>query len=269
MIINRNNVLEVIEKSGLSPDKDYGQNYLVDENIAKNIVSLLTINETNKVLEIGPGLGSLTHYINEVCNNYTLVDIDKRMTDFLHVVYPYTEIINNDIRKVDVSSYDKIIGNLPYNITTDLVIYLLINAKKIHKMILMCQAEAFSRFNDLSGEAYGPASVLVHLLGTIKKEIVVKPGSFIPAPKCNSVVFTFRRNHDSSYEEAVEAYFLAKQLFISRRKTILNNLSIHLGNKALSMEVLNKANIPYSKRPEELMPEVYIQLNKMIKTLKE
>ena len=115
MEINRNNVFEIIEKSGLKPDKDYGQNYLLDVSICEKIVSQLDIKDNDSVLEIGPGLGSLTHFISQHNCEITLVDIDSRMIDFLKIIYTKrnVKLIVKDIRKHDLKGYTKIIGNLP------------------------------------------------------------------------------------------------------------------------------------------------------------
>ena len=262
MEINRNNVFEIIEKSGLKPDKDYGQNYLLDVSICQRIVDLLEIKENDIVLEIGPGLGSLTHFICQNECNFDVVDIDERMVNFLKIIYQNNNIniYLNDIRKHNVSGYTKIIGNLPYNITTETIVYLLENSKKANKMVLMCQLEAFNRFGDLSGKEYGPASILIHLLGSIKKEFVVKPGSFYPAPKCSSVVFTIKFDDDKDKGFYLKVYQMAKKLFLNRRKTIYNNLSNLLNDKIKAESVLSNLNIPLNKRPEELSPDVFVQI---------
>ena len=263
MEINRKNVMEVIEKSGLKPDKDYGQNYLLEPELAKRIIDLLEIKSGENVLEIGPGLGSLSHFLSLYSDSkITLVDIDERMINFLKIIYNTINIslVLNDIRKHDVTKYDKIVGNLPYNITTETVVYLLENAKNAKKMVLMCQAEAFPRFNDLSGKEYGPVSILVHLLGNSKRNFTVKPGSFYPIPKCSSVVFTIDLNNDDKREQSLEVYRFAKKMFLNRRKTIYNNLSSFLGNKETAAELLKQSNIDPSKRPEELSPSNFVTL---------
>ena len=266
MEINRSNVMEIIEKSGLKPDKDYGQNFLLEPDVSKRIVDLLEI-DNDSVLEIGPGIGSRTHFIAEHKNAHiTLVDIDKRMIDFLKILYTKDnfDLVLNDIRKVDVSSYTKIIGNLPYNITTETIVYLLENCEKAERMGLMCQSEAFPRFSDLSGKEYGPVSILVHLLGDSKRNFSVKPGCFYPVPKCSSLVFTINIDKNADRELALKVYRFAKQLFLNRRKTIYNNLSSYLGSKEKAQTLLDKANIPANKRPEEISPMDYVNLYKQL-----
>ena len=264
MEINRNNIFELTSKCSIKPDKDYGQNFLLEPSIASKIVDSLELNESESVLEIGPGLGSLTHFLFDKCH-LTVCDIDSRMIDFLKIFYKDSiDYILNDIRKVDISSYDKIIGNLPYNITTELVIFLLLNAKNAKTMSLMCQLEAFDRFNDLEGEKYGPASILIHLLGEVKKLLVVKPGCFYPAPKCNSVVFVFHKKEQNTFEEVVGTYKLSSSLFLNRRKTIYNNLKTYLGNPEKANELLEKLGINPMARPENIKPEIYLKMYQLI-----
>lgn len=260
MIIDRNNIVDIVNKTNTKPDKDYGQNFLISPEISEKISLSLEANKEEKTLEIGPGLGSLTHYLVDA-TKLTVCDIDERMIFFLKGVYENKiEYILNDIRKVDVSSYDKIIGNLPYNITTELVVYLLLNAKKAKRMVLMCQQEAFSRFFDLQGGSYGPASVLIHLLGDVNKLLIAKPGMFFPAPKINSTVFIFNRNEKTDFNSIVGTYKLSKSLFLNRRKTIYNNLRNYLGDADKANEILEKLNIKTTARPEELSPNIFLKL---------
>ena len=258
MEINRSNINELVNKCSVKPDKDYGQNFLVEPLIAEKIVDALEVNNDDYVLEIGPGLGSLTHFLYQK-SKLDVCDIDSRMIDFLKIFYK--EDINyilNDVRKIDVSSYSKIIGNLPYNITTELVTFLLMNSNA-KRMILMCQSEAFNRFYDLEGENYGPVSVMLHLLGTPKKILTVKPGSFYPAPKCNSLVFSFDLEPVIDKETVIKVYKMCKSIFLNRRKTILNNLS-HLVNKDKASLILKELNIEENRRPETISPTEYLQM---------
>ncbi len=263
MEINRSNIFDLVNKCSVKPDKDYGQNFLVEPEIAKKIADALELKKEDKVLEIGPGLGSLTHFLYQKCN-LDVCDIDSRMIDFLKIFYKEDiNFILNDVRKIDVGGYNKIIGNLPYNITTELVTFLLVNSDA-EKMVLMCQSEAFNRFYDLSGENYGPVSILLHLLGTSKKVLTVKPGSFYPAPKCNSLVFIFDKSPKADKQTAIEVYKMSKTIFLNRRKTILNNLSSVTG-KEKAISILNELSIAENRRPETISPEEYLQIYLRIK----
>lgn len=271
MEISRENILEIMNKSYVHPSKDYGQNFLVEPTVSKRIVDALVLKPSDKVLEIGPGLGSLTHFLSLSEANIDLVDIDFLMTDWLKVIYQQNKnikIITNDVRKVDVSSYNKIIGNLPYNITTELIIFLLLNATSCNKYVLMCQSETFEHFYQTSGSEYGPTSVLIHLLGDVKKVLTVKAGSFVPAPKCSSTVFEINRKENADLTLVENVYLFTKMMFLNRRKTLLNNLINYLHNKELSNLLLEKCDIKITARPEEINPELYLKLFNELKLLK-
>ena len=128
----------------------------------------------------------------------------------------------------------------------------------------MCQSEAFGRFNDVTGKEYGPVSILIHLLGEIKRVLTVKPGSFYPSPKCSSTVFYIDIKNNNIRKEAIKTYNLAKQLFLNRRKTIYNNLQQYLGDKDKASILLEKLGTSPLKRPEELSPNFYYSLMKML-----
>ena len=266
MEINRFNIFEIVNRANLKPDKDYGQNFLVETDICKKIVDALEINENDNVIEVGPGLGSLTHYLSLEKCHVVSVDIDKRMIDFLNVVYQNSnvEIVENDIRKTNVSKYTKVIGNLPYNITTETIQYFLINAGSADRMVFMIQNETFAHFNDVSGKEYGPTSVLIHLLGNIERLFTVKAGSFYPVPKCNSVVFAINIDARVNRLEAINAFKVAKQLFVNRRKTIMNNLVNYLKDKDVCNKLLSDLNIDPLARPEQLSPEIYLKISEYL-----
>ena len=260
MEINRSNIYDIVNNSNARPDKDYGQNFLVESDVCKRIVDSASFNKDESVLEIGPGLGSLTHFICEQTNNLTVVDIDERMIAFIKLIYKDINIVQDDIRNHDVSSYDKIIGNLPYNITSETIVYLLLNASKAKKITLMIQSDAFPHFLDVQGKEYGPSSVLLHLLGESKRLFQVKAGSFYPAPKCGSTVFEINIDPKCELEEAKRVYGFAKSLFLNRRKTVSNNLLNVVKNKELVSQILNECNILATKRPEEILPLEYLKL---------
>ena len=266
MEINRSNVFEIVNKADLRPDKDYGQNFLVEPEICEKIVNFLNTEDAESIIEVGPGLGSLTHYLSLVNNQVTVVDIDLRMTNFLKVIYENTniKIVENDIRKVDVSCYQKVIGNLPYNITTEAIQYFLLNASAAKRMVFMIQQETFAHFYDVAGKEYGPTSVLIHLLGNIERLFTVKAGSFYPAPKCSSVVFAINIDSSKNRTTAIKAFKLAKQLFLNRRKTILNNLTNYLKNKDLALKTLNDLSIDSLLSPEQLSPEKYLAISEYL-----
>ncbi len=259
MEINRSNIMQIVNNSNARPDKDYGQNFLVEPGVCNRIVDALQIENNESVLEIGPGLGSLTHFLDEQTKNLTIVDIDERMIAFLKLIYK-VDIVECDIRKHDVSKYQKIIGNLPYNITSETIVYLLQNAILAKKIVLMIQSDALPHFLDVSGKEYGPSSVLLHLLGKPKKLFSVKAGCFYPVPKCASTVFEINIEHVCDIEEAKAVYSFSRAMFANRRKTIYNNLQNYIKDKDLSLSLLEKCQIKQTDRPEDIPPLSYLEL---------
>lgn len=269
MEIDRKVINDIVKGLGISPNKDLGQNFLVDPLVCDKIANSLDLNEKDNALEIGPGLGSLTNFLVNKSQKLDVVDIDARMCNFLSTVYKPNEvnIINEDIRNVDVSKYTKIIGNLPYYITTELVTFLLEKSVDCEKMVFMIQTEATNRFLDDSGKEYGAVSVLSHLLVTPKRLFSVKASAFYPAPKCGSTVFEIKINKDVDREKMISVYKMAKQLFLNRRKTLLNNLGGYLGDKEKASAIITKLGLPLTVRPEEIKPNVYVELYNLVKEL--
>lgn len=263
-LVDRESVKDLMAAAFIEPSKDKGQNFLVDVEKCKNIVKLLENNANSQVLEIGPGLGSLTYHLQEVCKNLTLIDVDPHIIYYLQCeVDEHVNVIEGDALKYDVKDYEFIISNIPYNITSDLMEHILLSGENVKQFVLMIQKENFAHFYMTNGSEYGPLSVLVHLLGDIKKAFDVGAASFVPKPKCTSTVFTIEINSNYDRNKAIETYKLAKKLFLNRRKTILNNLGAVIG-KDKANELLNQLNISPLKRPEELSPEIFYKINNLI-----
>lgn len=262
MEINEKNINGIVRKCGLNPNKSLGQNFLINNKVSHEIAELIESQSDASVLEIGPGLGSLTHHLSRY--NLDVVDIDKRMIDFLKIVYQNQSnftFINDDILNADVENYDVIIGNLPYYITTDIITYLLLNAKKAQEMIFMIQKEAFPRFFKKANEdGYSPIGILIDLLGSVKKCMDVKSCNFYPNPHVDSLVFKITLDNKNKTKKNYEIYKFAKTMFLNKRKTILNNLGNYLKDKTKAETILNKAKIPLNARPENLTTTNYICL---------
>ena len=262
--VDRSSVKYLMEIANINPTKDKGQNFLVDVEISKKIVNLLKNDADSHLIEVGPGLGSLTYHLENKAYNLTVVDIDERIVNYLsNEAKESTNIIFGDALKYDFSNYEYVISNIPYNITKELIVHLLVSAKNAKQFVFMCQKENFAHFVDVSGSEYGPASVLIHLLGNIKKEFDVKPSSFVPAPKCQSTVFTIERNNDYDFDTVAKTYKVASKLFLSRRKTILNNLS-SIVDKEDAIKILESLNIGVILRPEEISPIKFYELTKLL-----
>ena len=257
MQIDKISCSQLVDEFGIVPSKDKGQNYLINPATAKRIAESLDIEESDKVLEIGPGLGSLTHFIDEKHDNLSLVEIDEKSCQLLKSVYPNIHVHNADALKFDLTNYDKIISNVPYSITSDLLEYVLLNDPKLKQAVFMVQEDAYKRIVSLKGKDYGPLSILMHLKADIKPLFKVSPNDFTPRPKCVSIVFSvgITNKHNVTKLE----YRAIKALFTNRRKTLLNNLTL-LTSKEKAEIMLKRLNLSPKIRPEELSPETYVKL---------
>lgn len=264
MEINNKSISEILKKSALRPKKSFGQNFLVVPETSKRIVNFLDIQKDEKVLEIGSGLGSLTHFLSLSNAKIDALDLDLGMIGFLDIVYKETQnvnIIHGDILKTDIASYDKIIGNLPYYITTDIVVKILVQAENCKKMVCMIQKEAYPRFASKVNEpGYSPIGIFISLVGDIKKVMNVGGGSFYPNPHIDSIVFQIDFDLEKRTKTNLEVYKLAHKLFLNKRKTILNNLATFLNSREAATQILASVGIKENLRPENLSPKDYINL---------
>ncbi len=269
MEISNKNIKSILNEIGVTPDINYGQNFLIEPDTAKRIVSLLNIQNDDKILEIGSGLGSLSHFLAGFPNDITLLDVDQNMTTFLKLIYKEdnVRIVNQDVRRFDLSGYTKIVSNLPYNLTTEILVDLCLGAVDVSRLVLMCENETLLHFTSLSGKDYGPVSVLIHLLGDIKKEFTVPASSFYPSPKCVSTVFTIDIHQQSNRNDIKNAYLMCKELFLNRMKTIYNNLKRYLNDDALCGNILNELGIPFNARPEQIGYKTYFDMYERIKLI--
>lgn len=261
--MNADKYFEKIKQYELMASKDIGQNFLVDQKVAEQIVDSLDIHPGEKVLEIGPGAGSLSYFLSLTSGDCDLFDIDSRFIEKLKEDFASLNGIHPKLQNVlsaDLSSYGKIIGNLPYYITSSIIERFLLTASKCQKAVFMVQKEAYSRLAATSGEDYGPMNVLISFLYEGKRLLNVPPSSFVPRPHVSSTVFSLSRKGGVSIERASALYALAKALFSRRRKTVLNSLSAYLGNGEKAASALLKSGIDARKRPEELDVDAFARL---------
>ncbi|MCH3909432.1 MAG: 16S rRNA (adenine(1518)-N(6)/adenine(1519)-N(6))-dimethyltransferase RsmA [Bacilli bacterium] len=255
---------ETIAEYKLLAKHEVGQNFLLDKKVASNIVSLLDIVEADRILEIGSGAGSLSFYLAGYHNESDLLDIDESLVlklkgDFANT--PNIHPIMGNVLKWDLEPYTKIVGNLPYYITSSIIEKILLEGRSCKKAVLMVQKEAFNRLNShLKDKDYGPLIILLNYLCTIKKEAYVARTSFSPAPHVDSVVFSLSFKENADRDVAVRLYKLTSGLFLHRRKTILNNLSSYLKDDEKAHKALAAAHIENSTRPEEISLEGYLSL---------
>ena len=244
-------------------NKELGQNYLINEEIANKIVKLLDINDKDDVFEIGSGFGSLSNFLlDEPYKTLTLNDIDPRSITFLEDLTKTKRrayVINKSALKVDLSTYSKIIGNLPYYITNDLLETCL-SKSNAKKYVFMVQKEVLNRLTaSPNNEEYGPLSVLIHSIGAIKKEFMVNRDNFNPAPHVDSVVFSIISLNIEKIDYYKFLQFL-KRVFLHRRKTIYNNLSLYLMDKEKAKNILESLNLSILFRPEQIDADTYLKI---------
>jgi len=262
--MNEKEYFEQIKSYKLIANKSLGQNFLVNSQVAEKIVNLLEVNEKDKVLEIGAGLGSLSYFLAKTPGNSELIDIDERMLMFLNEQYKDAQNVTvkrQNILKYDLTGFTKIIGNLPYYITSSIIEKLLLDGKDAQIMVLMTQKEVYPK---LLKTNKSPLSLFLNYVADISSVIDVGRNNFAPVPHVDSVVFVIKPNENIKNPENEKLFKTIKQLFLLRRKNILNNLTNLVKNREKAIEILDKMGVDTNKRPEELPIEFYISLLKML-----
>lgn len=257
---------EEVKTYKLLANKSLGQNFLINSSFAEKIVDLLGFSSDDNVLEIGSGLGSLSYFLAVKKVNSTLIDIDERMLNFLSENYKNEETIKikrMNVLKEDLSPYTKIIGNLPYYITSSIIEHILLDAKNSTKIVLMTQKEVYPK---LLKSFKSPLSLLLNYVCEISSQINVGRNNFSPVPHVDSVVFTLTPNKNIQLDENKDLYKLMCQLFLFRRKTILNCLTNIVKDKQKASNILDKLHIEQNLRPEQLDVDFYISLLKQLKS---
>ncbi len=247
--MNKETFFKDIKSYKFLANKSLGQNFLIESDIAQNIVATLSLENDDSVLEIGAGLGSLSYFLVNSSSKVTLIDVDENMINILKDKFKDVNVVRANILKYDISSFNKIIGNLPYYITSSIIEYLLLNGKNLKMATLMVQKEVYDKL--FIKKEISPLSLLLNYLSVASKANFVSRNSFSPVPHVDSVYFslTFNKHIQSDNKEL---YKLMTKLFIHRRKTILNNLTSILKDKQKAEQVLLDSNIKLSSRPEQL-----------------
>lgn len=254
--------------SSVRPKKHLGQHFLQDENIALKICESLTGHKIYKqVLEIGPGTGVLTKYLFETEQfQTTLIEVDRDAYGFLLEKYPehQQEIIYGDFLQFDINSRFHepfaIIGNFPYNISTQILFKVFENRDKVPEVVGMFQKEVAQRIASPPGsKQYGILSVLLQAFYDIEYLFTVSEHVFYPPPKIKSAVIRLRRNNVEALD-CDEKLFVAvvKMAFNQRRKTLRNALS------SFKDETLTLSEPVFSKRAEQLGVEEFVEITRMI-----
>ena len=251
----------------IRPLKRFGQNYLVDKNIVNKIINEFNPVKDDCVLEIGPGTGSLTALLHDKVKKYYAVEIDKRVIDELKQKYPSIEIINQDFLDFDLQTLKseklRIIGNIPYNITSPIIFKLIENRSNVKDTMLMVQYEVAKRITAKQGNKdYGILSVLLNYFAKTRLCFKISPNVFYPKPKVHSAIVHLTFKEDTGLE--VEDKLLiqtVKAAFGNRRKTLKNSL----GNSIFAVVNFESLSYLLTKRAEELSIQDFIKLAEVIK----
>lgn len=268
-IANKEYVLKYLNIYDTHALKKYGQNFLIDDELAENIIKNVKDGEDTILLEIGPGLGALTYHLVKKNGHKVLVEIDPLMCDHLkhQVQEDDVEIVNMDFLRMNLKKYDKeivVVGNLPYYITTD-IIEKLLRSTNVTQMTLMVQKEAYERLTaPINSKEYSPISIFLEYVGGTKLLSKVSRHSYIPEPHVDSLVFQVNVKKEKQIENENEFFKITKAMFLMRRKTILNNLTSYLKDKQKAETILNELNCSLTARPEQLGLDFYLNLTKKI-----
>lgn len=241
---------QIIEENGFYFKKNFGQNFLIDSNILDNIAQCANITKQDCVLEVGPGIGSLTQVLAEHARQVVAVEIDTNLIPILSKTladYDNIEILNQDILKTDIDAIIKeknddrpikVVANLPYYITTPIIMDLLEQERKVDTITVMVQKEVAERMQAKPKEKeYGALSIAVQYYCDAHLDMIVPPSCFMPRPKVASAVITLDILPERKVKTKDEALFfhLVKCAFAQRRKTLLNCL-YHQGDLGFSKE---------------------------------
>ncbi len=274
------NTNETLKKYDLKLTKTLGQNFLTDINIIRKIVDAGEVTDKDLVIEIGPGIGAMTVVLSERAGKVVAVEIDKNLIPALKENLAHCtnlEIIHADIMKVDipslVSGWDgplKVISNLPYYITTPIVMMLLESDIPFDMLVFMVQKEVAQRMAAApSTKDYGALTIAVNYYADPKLCFTVSKNCFIPKPDVDSAVVRLKKRvHASTVEVSKQAFFrVVRSAFSMRRKTLLNSLGSQpwlSGGKEGLKAIMGEAGLPESIRAEELTLEQFVNLTRCI-----
>ena len=261
-----------MEEYNVKFKKSLGQNFLNDARVVENIVKVANLKSDSLVIEVGPGGGTMTRELAKYADwvlayevDETLEDeLDSRLGDLDNVTIKFVDFLNADLCN-DISQYKTkdiyFVSNIPYYITTPIVLKLLRSKVHFKKIVLMIQKEVGNRFAALPGsKKYGSISVFLQYYYSIKKEFYVPKEKFIPKPKVDSVVISLEEIKNKPKVNDLDFFEkIVRDSFRFKRKTIKNNLNNYDLKKV--EEVLNKHNFNLTTRAEEIPVEVFVEIS--------
>jgi len=241
------------------PKKFLGQHFLKDKNIASKIVEALQSADI-PVLEIGPGTGILTELLIKKVNDFSVIEIDRESVAYLHQHFPTLKVIEGDFLETEINHKVAIIGNFPYNISSQIFFHVLDARNHVQEVVCMIQKEVADRIASKEGnKTYGILSVLLQAWYDIEYLFKVPPGVFNPPPKVNSAVIRLKRNNVGMLSCDEDLYKkVIKQGFNNRRKTLRNALkNLNLPGSIYALPVMDK-------RAEQLSVNDFVLLTQAI-----
>lgn len=279
---------EILKKHGFSFKKSLGQNFLTEPNILQKIVTTAEIDKGTNVIEVGPGIGALTEHLARAAHQVLAFEIDDRLIPVLaDTLSPYdnVKVVHNDILKVNLQQetayFDqegpiKVVANLPYYITTPIMMHILASDLAIAEMVVMMQREVADRISAKPGtKAYGSLSIAVQYYMEASTAFIVPKTVFIPQPNVDSAILRLVRRETPAVAVKNEKEFfkLTKSAFVLRRKTLWNNLLNTYGKeeatRAWLETSLQQAEIDPKRRGETLSLEEFARLSNALESNKE
>ncbi|MCT8136360.1 16S rRNA (adenine(1518)-N(6)/adenine(1519)-N(6))-dimethyltransferase RsmA [Anaerobacillus sp. CMMVII] len=279
-IATPNRTKEILKKYGFSFKKSLGQNFLIDTNVLNNIVDCAELLPNSGAIEIGPGIGALTEQLAKRCERVVAFEIDQRLLPILNETlapYPHATVIHSDVLEADINSVISekfkegqdvmVVANLPYYVTTPILMKLLEEKLPIRGIVVMIQKEVADRISAKPGtKEYGSLSIAAQYYAQATTELIVPKTVFVPQPNVDSAVLKLTIRKEPAVKVNDEQFFfrLIRASFGQRRKTIMNNLTHNLFTKADKEKVeaaLLSCNIEPTRRGETLSIEEYAVLS--------
>ncbi|MBR3314605.1 MAG: 16S rRNA (adenine(1518)-N(6)/adenine(1519)-N(6))-dimethyltransferase RsmA [Atopobiaceae bacterium] len=262
----------VLERYGLAPRHRLGQNFLVNDDVIRQIVALAELDENDVVYEVGPGIGTLTVALLSRVKRVVAVEADRSLPDVLAETCAQDgerlSLVRGDALRVDAaqlseaagSAPNKLVSNLPYQVAATLILNVLEHMPSIERMVVMVQAEVADRIAARpGGKEYGAYTAKLALFGQVTGRFEVGPGNFMPPPHVDSAVVRIDRNAAACADPARVATII-DAAFAQRRKTIRNSMVAKGFEKAVLDEAFARADIDPRTRAEKLAPEDFMRL---------
>ena len=269
-------IKEVMDKFNIAPNKKFGQNFLLDNNVLNKIANSCNLDKTKSVLEVGPGMGALTDRLCTRAKNVVSIEIDRGMIPVLNYTlgeYDNFDFVNGDVldKNIREEAFSKltkpfsVCANLPYYITTPIIMSFLEECNDVDTMVLMMQKEVAERIcASPATKDYGILTLAIQYYADCELLFTVSPQSFYPKPNVTSIVIRLTKL-DKPRVEVKDRDLLFKVIrssFNMRRKTIINNLSSSFSlDKATISEILQKSNIDEKRRGETLSLDEFAVLS--------